>query len=658
MDWEARERDRHAEMMRLHGRMSKSAATSPVSTPFFQPSMGSGLGMGKRSHRVSMEEGYFSGFGGWEQQLEEREERDREMEDDEAIYVRRSRKSGSGGGAGLSVGGGVGMEQLSMHHSLAGGVDSLSHMQERDRDAHHSHSHQHRDLTYASRRHSHGAIHASHSNTRAQPYPPPSSIISRHGSSSMLDEFHHHPQHIHRENDTPSPISTDGDVPQPSSTSTLHPPTSTSTVRHDSHSPHQHHISHSHSSLSLHSATGPAPGSTYYTPSTSPFLGPLGALNIHSTQPSRAPSPIAMLPRSLSSVSMPGGALSTGMGTGLPSPVEENERERLERFGAGGKRRSVAGGEINALAHALPTPQLSSGPSSNGSSPGSYPHSIISQSGYTAGQHHRANNESSTHPWFVGINSGSVDSSRASSPPLWTPHHSSSPGHHLGGPGMHGKPGSMMNAPPPSSQAPAHHHLAHSVRLAFGMTPIHPQQQQQQSSVSGPGVPPHSSTHSPPHSMVAPSALGANGGRAWTSGVSTPTRGAFGTTSTTSTAATTTGGAPASSLSMPPSRAGSPPIKLAPLRISSPVSHGATSPKRPGFERKWSGGSGGAGGGMTSPVGDGKVNMGGGEVNEGEPMEDVRQEDVKTAVVETMTGRVALPGFSEIEAAARGAVPA
>ncbi|EPT05389.1 hypothetical protein FOMPIDRAFT_1021620 [Fomitopsis schrenkii] len=73
---------------------------------------------------------------------------------------------------------------------------------------------------------------------------------------------------------------------------------------------------------------------------------------------------------------------------------------------------------------AIPTPQLSSGPSSSGSSPRSHAHSLGSQS-------HGA---------------GSASSSRAPSPPH--AYHGSAPHHH--------------------------HHLAHSVRVAFGMTPIHP----------------------------------------------------------------------------------------------------------------------------------------------------------------------------------------
>lgn len=310
-DWEARERDRHADMMRLHGRMSKSAATSPVSTPFF--SSGPAAFAGKRNHRLSMgEEGYFAaaaaGSGGWDHDpYGEREE------EDEGIYVRRARRaSGSWGNP----------EPLSMHHSLAAAAAAVgahpldshppAHMHERDNHA----VHPHRELTHSSRRHSHGHIHASHSNTRSQPYPPPSSIIPRHASSSTLDDpsslgIHHH-NHIHRENDSPSPISTDGDL-STTHHSSLHP-----TNFRDSHSP--HHPSHTgHPGAGAYNGGGP--GSTYFTPSTSPFLGPLGALNIHSTQPSRAPSPIAMLPRSVSSISVP--ALGGGLGGGLASPVEE-----------------------------------------------------------------------------------------------------------------------------------------------------------------------------------------------------------------------------------------------------------------------------------------------------------------------------------------------
>lgn len=260
---------------------------------------------------------------------------------------------------------------------------------------------------------------------------------------------------------------------------------------------------------------------------------------------------------------------------------------------------------------------------------------------------------------------------------------------HGGGKGTMGAPPPPPPPPPPAnhSQAHAHHHLAHSVRLAFGMTPIHPNpsthphshQHPQHShssgalhpTTSGPGVPPasihsHSNTHA---------------GRAWSSGVSTPNRAAFGA-GLTANNNSTVGGSPGhatqnpSSLSMPVSRAGSPPIKLAPLRISSPTPGGhAGALTRPGVERRDSGsgsgegghgsGSGGGGGGV-SPVGEhlGSKGIVGGD-GAGEPMEDVRQEDNSSSgKVGELVGaapqmeRVALPGFSEIEAATRGLVPA
>lgn len=330
--------------------MSKSAATSPVSTPFFPT--GPAAYAGKRNHRLSMgEDGYFAaaaaGSGAWDH--DPYGERERE-EEDEGIYVRRSRRaSGSWGNP----------EPLSMHHSLTAAAASTvglhaldahpqAHMHDRENYA----AHPHRELTHSSRRHSHGHIHASHSNTRSQPYPPPSSIIPRHASSSTLDDPSsltiHHNNHNHRENDSPSPISTDGDMS--AHHSSLHP-----TNFRDSHSPHHP----SHPSGPGHSGAGAGaygggggPGSTYFTPSTSPFLGPLGALNIHSTQPSRAPSPIAMLPRSVSSISVP--ALGSGgiVGGGLASPVEEGYPGSGVGGGQGGmdaarKRRSM-GDELDA----------------------------------------------------------------------------------------------------------------------------------------------------------------------------------------------------------------------------------------------------------------------------------------------------------------------
>jgi len=250
----------------------------------------------------------------------------------------------------------------------------------------------------------------------------------------------------------------------------------------------------------------PAPAHSagaYMTPSTSPFLGGLSTLNIHSTQPSRAPSPI-MLPPPATRPGSPGEDIHRRRGVPDSPPVSSS---------VGRKRRSSSDYEPHrcvllilismALSHVLllyfhfsapafqhtfshqrgfpvnvnqlvshthsalsspyafTTPALSSGPSSSGSSPSSHPHS------------------------------------RASSPPHAHPSHPSQSSHHT-----HSSP-----------------YLAHSVRAAFGMTPIH---------TAGP-LPSAAHAHAP-------------GGFA--------------------------------GASMPTSRAGSPPIKLAPLRVPSPSALG------------------------------------------------------------------------------------
>ncbi|KIK44313.1 hypothetical protein CY34DRAFT_802821 [Suillus luteus UH-Slu-Lm8-n1] len=178
-----------------------------------------------------------------------------------------------------------------------------------------------------------------------------------------------------------------------------------------------------------------------FTPSTSPFLGPLRTLNLHSTNPSRAPSPISLPP-----VDVP------------ISPLDEPIRQRSRRSSIVGSpptrnaffpalRKSGSGsfepiphvrtypGQLSLAAqaqaqerglHNMPTPQLSSGPSSSGSSPGS-----------------------STYPLVGGMYSSKpvFESSTITISPS----------------------GSRPNSPP---HPHTNHHLAYSVRMAFGMTPI------------------------------------------------------------------------------------------------------------------------------------------------------------------------------------------
>ncbi|KAG6831742.1 hypothetical protein H0H87_004011 [Tephrocybe sp. NHM501043] len=199
-----------------------------------------------------------------------------------------------------------------------------------------------------------------------------------------------HPRHV-LSDDSPSPISSDSESPPLHIRSLLPPPVPRSAP---------------HSEFS-------------FTPSTSPFLGPLRTLNIPSAAPSRAPSPVLLPPPHLN----------------LPPP--------------------------------------------------SPPHS--------------AWNKSVSFVRASGI--ASTSSSRAPSPPLW-----------------------------PGSRPSTDHHLAHSVRAAFGMTPIHaasPPLAHRHHVYPQPHA--HAHTHTAPHTPLArlPRALPA---------------------------------------SMPGSRAGSPPITLAPMK--------------------------------------------------------------------------------------------
>ncbi|KAI0059558.1 hypothetical protein BV25DRAFT_1840209 [Artomyces pyxidatus] len=420
---------RHAEILRTFGRVSKSAATSPVGTPYF------GAG----------HEGYFAEYYD-------------DGEEDERRSHNRRRTSSSAWQH----------EAFPIHPHASG------HVVENERKRTHS-----------------GWTH---------PYPPP---------------------RTRAQDESPSPISTDSELP--------------AAAQRGSHSPR----------MSGH-APHPYP---YTTPSTSPFLGGLSTLNLHSAVPSRAPSPI-MLPPPAHGASpveeyfrkpIRGVAESPPNGSGMLSRKRNSSGDlTYEPYSAPAFQHTFSNqralpSHSQTHSHTLSTPQLSSGPSSNGSSPGSYPHSLTSGAPLPA------------------AGTLSASSSRPPSPPVW-----SSTQH----PPAH--------AQSTTAKSPPHHHLAHSVRVAFGMTPIHPH---------------------PPHSLTAHSSAGQ---RAWHSGGTTPLRGAAPT------------GGSAYSSSVPASRASSPPIRLPPLRMPSPVD-GAASDKSA----------------------------------DGEPME----------VVEPERKKVALPGFSEVEAA-------
>ncbi|KIJ62542.1 hypothetical protein HYDPIDRAFT_94015 [Hydnomerulius pinastri MD-312] len=206
-----------------------------------------------------------------------------------------------------------------------------------------------------------------------------------------------------------------------------------------------------------------------FTPSASPFLGPLRTLNLHSTNPSRAPSPILLPPAHGHSQNDAPVSPVEGPGYGVRqrsrgSSIVGSPPSARGIFGPSSRKKSSSDvpqmaslphvhtypGQLSLAAqternhhHSLPTPQLSSGPSSSGgSSPGSitYP---LGSGAYPAGGR----------PTFeTGPMTQSPSSSRPASPP-------------------HGV--SSSNGPThPSTNG--QHHLAYSVRMAFGMTPINP----------------------------------------------------------------------------------------------------------------------------------------------------------------------------------------
>ncbi|KAF9645773.1 hypothetical protein BDM02DRAFT_3130825 [Thelephora ganbajun] len=251
----------------------------------------------------------------------------------------------------------------------------------------------------------------------------------------------HHHHHRPRPEESPSPMSSDEECLPLATASPSCPTTRT----------HSH--SQSHSSLSVH-----------HTPSTSPFLGPLRALNLHSEGPSRAASPFrlpsAVLDNDISGSPIEDHPLSSSKSSLVGSPPHQTcfsdirNRSSVEMSPPSGFSLPSSGHlPAGRGSRFVNTPQLSSGPSSNDSSPGSYPDSLASST--------------NRHQSDITASNGS---SRAASPPL-----SNNSGHVKSNSGS--LTSNYLSHPPHArdrESGPAHRTLAHSLRVAFGMTPIHP----------------------------------------------------------------------------------------------------------------------------------------------------------------------------------------
>ncbi|KAF9483509.1 hypothetical protein BDN70DRAFT_929202 [Pholiota conissans] len=471
---------------------------------------------------------------------------------------------------------------------------------------------------------------------------------SHHGS--VFSHPYHHPYHYrhhhsergpsapsHPRDDSPSPISSDSEPLPPHER--VYPSQSPPRIFHLHGAPQRSRGPIEHSPPQ-YSSVRTTPNDFAFTPSTSPFLGPLRTLNIHSTNPSRAPSPILLPPPAsrgfdnnsrdayINDTSVYGSPPSSsylqrgfGLGLGLTTKQPSSNTGHVQRR-SDGQQHSYH----SSTSSQLPTPQLSSGPSSSGSSPSSLAHPV-------------------PHPAHHGNMSAS--SSRAPSPLHWS----------------HGSPPSSardreLHHPLLSTSSSNSHStngIAHHVRLAFGMTPIHPQHQSHPPSRRSSPPPGHlghgslprntswSGTHPPlaypaQHSMQPP-----YGG---------PAAGNIGIASERTLPMPVPIAA-----SMPGSRAGSPPIRLPPLK-SLPASleddRGAAEEEMEERMR------------MRIVEDDNKDNKeDGGEERKGGAQEGrvQQQEDEEKEVKESAREapnttrereRVELPHFSEFEAAARG----
>ncbi|EKM79217.1 hypothetical protein AGABI1DRAFT_74066 [Agaricus bisporus var. burnettii JB137-S8] len=399
-----------------------------------------------------------------------------------------------------------------------------------------------------------GASHGTHHYAWSHPYHQSSYVHYRHMAGTSVHD------------DSPSPISSDSEI----HAATLRSP-SRGLLQINSHPP-------DHSPQ--YSAVRTTSAEFAYTPSTSPFLDPLRTLNIHSTNPSRAPSPVSLPPAVADTRNRDRDVAEDGLSRPRTFNVGDSPTNSSllmhQRPAAKPRRRDSSGYAVPTHPHAsshgasysgAPTPQLSSGPSSSGSSPRSL------------GQFTPLGPPPLLPPGSSLISAPSAANSRASSPIAWT--------QALAAGQMTATANAMQG-----KREHSHSNLAHSVRLAFGMTPIVPS-------------PPKTSNRKPEDgALFGTSEAGPTG---------VLTHSASGTTLHSRSFSNNN---PWALRSMPGSRSGSPPITLPPLKV----------PRR---KR-----------GDDSEADNGEVK--------------VKREDEDDTMEVDKSSKVELPGFSELEAVARG----
>ncbi|KAK2465716.1 hypothetical protein APHAL10511_002260 [Amanita phalloides] len=337
------------------------------------------------------------------------------------------------------------------------------------------------------------------------------------------------------------------------------------------------HIHHSPPQYST--AVRPTTSEFAYTPSTSPFLGPLRTLNIHSAGVSRASSPVPL----------PSPHFNPTPGDAAVDDGTQSMSSKLHKLGK--RSTDLTFHYTSVHHHQHPHPHHRTGPNSEGNSP---PLPL-------SAQHPHA-----THTTPTSL--GSTTSSRAPSPLQF------------GTRDFGGHPSPPQVQPGPSH----HHHLARSVRAAFGMTPIHAHSHHPRTTgatistrsrsppprnPSWPSLTTLGSQTMPPNASLGGPEYRTRLGHGFGFGFGDGFHHEF---------------APPTVMSMPGSRSNSPPITLPPLKLLSLPGH------RSGFGLGTSGGA------------DKKSDTASGvkpEVND----------------VQTVPEKVELPSFSEIDATTRRA---
>ena len=354
-----------------------------------------------------------------------------------------------------------------------------------------------------------------------------------------------------------------------------------------------------------------------YTPSTSPFLGPLRTLNIHSTNASRASSPVPLpspyLTSTAGDVAIDDGSAYILARSNPSSPSSSYfPRSMSSKLNHSGKRSAdlasqYAYAQHHGMSGIVRTPQHSSVPSSEDSSP---------RSGVPAPLPHYPTPLGPSLPMQhppISTASGSATSSRAPSPLHWGTRDLVSGGH----------------PSPQQTQPGVSHHLARSVRAAFNMTPIHAHSQRSNTT----GVLSSARSHSPPPrnpSWPSLSSLGAPSvpNSAPLSGPDYRRRHGYGFGEGFHHEFT-----PLAVMSMPGSRSSSPPITLPPLKMMTFPGH------RPG-----------PGSNTNDEVG--KTTEGGDATAEGSGEKGPVDGNGAPPVVPE---KIELPSFRQIDASMRGA---